>query len=267
MHGSHTRTLVNAEETCHGLQMHSLCQCRCWCEASSVLKWFYLFYVNEYSQTLHSWDNNIYCIESTCPCFILRMNPWKVFLRLETHGTVSSCWYHVSNKLSFCPGDGLDNSVASPGTGDDDDPDKDKKRQKKRGIFPKVATNIMRAWLFQHLTVSAGPHMFSVRLAFNMASRPSLSWNLPTKEILDRVLSCSRRRVCACVRDGSSSIGLSDVRTSSTAQDPSIGTGRVRCRPQAHERFVSSCVWCVWVEASERTGQIPSRLASGPKAE
>uniref|UniRef100_A0A8C8DQ63 Meis homeobox 2a n=1 Tax=Oryzias sinensis TaxID=183150 RepID=A0A8C8DQ63_9TELE len=49
-------------------------------------------------------------------------------------------------------GDGLDNSVASPGTGDDDDPDKDKKRQKKRGIFPKVATNIMRAWLFQHLT-------------------------------------------------------------------------------------------------------------------
>ncbi|CAH8488916.1 unnamed protein product [Heterobilharzia americana] len=28
----------------------------------------------------------------------------------------------------------------------------DLKRQKKRGIFPKVATNIMRAWLFQHLT-------------------------------------------------------------------------------------------------------------------
>ncbi|RXN37920.1 Homeobox [Labeo rohita] len=60
--------------------------------------------------------------------------------------------------LMFCAGvhirtgDGLDNSVASPGTGDDDDPDKDKKRQKKRGIFPKVATNIMRAWLFQHLT-------------------------------------------------------------------------------------------------------------------
>ncbi|XP_035028408.1 homeobox protein Meis1b isoform X3 [Hippoglossus stenolepis] len=50
-------------------------------------------------------------------------------------------------------GDGLDNSVASPSTGDDDDPDKEKKRNKKRGIFPKVATNIMRAWLFQHLTV------------------------------------------------------------------------------------------------------------------
>ncbi|XP_072405370.1 homeobox protein Meis1-like isoform X4 [Chiloscyllium punctatum] len=49
-------------------------------------------------------------------------------------------------------GDALDNSMASPGTGDDDDLDKDKRRQKKRGIFPKVATNIMRAWLFQHLT-------------------------------------------------------------------------------------------------------------------
>ncbi|XP_067830907.1 homeobox protein Meis1-like [Heptranchias perlo] len=49
-------------------------------------------------------------------------------------------------------GDALDNSVASPGTGDDDELDKDKRRQKKRGIFPKVATNIMRAWLFQHLT-------------------------------------------------------------------------------------------------------------------
>ncbi|XP_077192642.1 homeobox protein Meis3 isoform X6 [Paroedura picta] len=49
-------------------------------------------------------------------------------------------------------GDCLDNSVASPSTGDDDDLDRDKKRNKKRGIFPKVATNIMRAWLFQHLS-------------------------------------------------------------------------------------------------------------------
>ncbi|XP_029920483.1 homeobox protein Meis1a [Myripristis murdjan] len=49
-------------------------------------------------------------------------------------------------------GDCLDNGVASPSTGDDDDPDKDKRHNKKRGIFPKVATNIMRAWLFQHLT-------------------------------------------------------------------------------------------------------------------
>ncbi|XP_022622425.1 homeobox protein Meis1-like isoform X4 [Seriola dumerili] len=48
-------------------------------------------------------------------------------------------------------GDCLDNGVASPS--DDDDPDRDKLHNKKRGIFPKVATNILRAWLFQHLTV------------------------------------------------------------------------------------------------------------------
>lgn len=47
-----------------------------------------------------------------------------------------------------------DGSMGS-GDGDDDDlgEDSDKKPPKKRGIFPKVATNIMRAWLFQHLTV------------------------------------------------------------------------------------------------------------------
>lgn len=46
-----------------------------------------------------------------------------------------------------------DASVGSgDGTGEDEDEDRGKKRQKKRGIFPKVATNIMRAWLFQHLT-------------------------------------------------------------------------------------------------------------------
>ncbi|PSN29829.1 hypothetical protein C0J52_26000 [Blattella germanica] len=39
------------------------------------------------------------------------------------------------------------------GTGEEDDDTNGKKNQKKRGIFPKVATNILRAWLFQHLTL------------------------------------------------------------------------------------------------------------------
>uniref|UniRef100_A0ABD2XF28 Uncharacterized protein n=1 Tax=Trichogramma kaykai TaxID=54128 RepID=A0ABD2XF28_9HYME len=38
------------------------------------------------------------------------------------------------------------------GTGEEDDDSSGKKNQKKRGIFPKIATNILRAWLFQHLT-------------------------------------------------------------------------------------------------------------------
>jgi len=50
-----------------------------------------------------------------------------------------------------------DASNASVGSGDgtdgcDDDDPSSKKNAKKRGIFPKVATNILRAWLFQHLT-------------------------------------------------------------------------------------------------------------------
>jgi hypothetical protein len=50
----------------------------------------------------------------------------------------------------------LDNSVGSnEQSGDEDgDTESSKKRQRKRGIFPKVATNMMRAWLFQHFSVS-----------------------------------------------------------------------------------------------------------------
>lgn len=43
---------------------------------------------------------------------------------------------------------------ASLGSGDgteEDDDNRGRRQQKKRGIFPKAATNIMRAWLFQHL--------------------------------------------------------------------------------------------------------------------
>ncbi|XP_060069945.1 homeobox protein Meis1-like [Ylistrum balloti] len=60
---------------------------------------------------------------------------------------------HADNNSEI--GDGLDNSVGSGEGTADEDADGDRsnsKRQKKRGIFPKVATNIMRAWLFQHLT-------------------------------------------------------------------------------------------------------------------
>jgi len=47
-----------------------------------------------------------------------------------------------------------DASNASVGSADgtDDDDMSSKKNSKKRGIFSKVATNILRAWLFQHLT-------------------------------------------------------------------------------------------------------------------
>ncbi|UJR23736.1 hypothetical protein I4U23_026713 [Adineta vaga] len=64
--------------------------------------------------------------------------------------TNSNNGYHGLHDNNSETGDNFANSV---GSGDDDDlDDNTKKRQKKRGIFPKVATNIMRAWLFQHLT-------------------------------------------------------------------------------------------------------------------
>ncbi|XP_065056417.1 homeobox protein homothorax-like isoform X2 [Rhopilema esculentum] len=42
-----------------------------------------------------------------------------------------------------------DSGDSFPGTEEEEN---DRRKQKKRGIFPKVATNIMKAWLFQHLT-------------------------------------------------------------------------------------------------------------------
>ena len=52
-------------------------------------------------------------------------------------------------------GDASNASVGSgDGSGYDEDDPTGKKSSKKRGIFPKVATNVLRAWLFQHLTVS-----------------------------------------------------------------------------------------------------------------
>ena len=63
---------------------------------------------------------------------------------------------HHQLGMTPSPGDGLDTSVASPSSaGEDEELDMERRRNKKRGIFPKVATNIMRAWLFQHLSVRA----------------------------------------------------------------------------------------------------------------
>jgi hypothetical protein len=57
--------------------------------------------------------------------------------------------YHGLHDNNSETGDNFDSVGSGP---EDDLDDNAKKRQKKRGIFPKVATNIMRAWLFQHLT-------------------------------------------------------------------------------------------------------------------
>ncbi|CAL8372246.1 unnamed protein product [Gadus morhua 'NCC'] len=67
-------------------------------------------------------------------------------------GTPGNCGLPSHSTADNCSdtGDGMD--VASPSTGEDEESDRDRRNNKKRGIFPKVATNIMRAWLFQHLS-------------------------------------------------------------------------------------------------------------------
>lgn len=71
-------------------------------------------------------------------------------------------------------GDASNASIGSgEGTGEEDDDSSGKKNQKKRGIFPKVATNILRAWLFQHLTVSVFFFFFILHIgdAFSVFER------------------------------------------------------------------------------------------------
>jgi len=53
--------------------------------------------------------------------------------------------------------DGAGEVVSSAGSADGDAELEvcGKKHQKRRGIFPKLSTNIMRTWLFQHLAVCA----------------------------------------------------------------------------------------------------------------
>lgn len=76
----------------------------------------------------------------------------------STLNSIRLNWYNLYSKVKLShlsPGDASNASIGSgEGTGEEDDDTNGKKNQKKRGIFPKVATNILRAWLFQHLTVS-----------------------------------------------------------------------------------------------------------------
>ncbi|XP_036915406.1 homeobox protein Meis3 isoform X2 [Sturnira hondurensis] len=96
---------------------------------------------------------------SSCPSIPDQNNTWirdhedSGAVALGTPGPSSGGLASQSGDNSSDQGDGLDTSVASPSSGgEDEELDQERRRNKKRGIFPKVATNIMRAWLFQHLS-------------------------------------------------------------------------------------------------------------------
>ncbi|KAM5207929.1 homeobox protein Meis3 isoform 4-T4 [Hipposideros larvatus] len=96
---------------------------------------------------------------ASCPSLPDQNNTWirdhedGGSVHLGTPGPSSGGLASQSGDNSSDQGDGLDTSVASPSSGgEDEELDQERRRNKKRGIFPKVATNIMRAWLFQHLS-------------------------------------------------------------------------------------------------------------------
>uniref|UniRef100_A0A2K5I4F5 Homeobox domain-containing protein n=1 Tax=Colobus angolensis palliatus TaxID=336983 RepID=A0A2K5I4F5_COLAP len=96
---------------------------------------------------------------ASCPSLPDQNNIWirdhedSGSIHLGTPGPSSGGLASQSGDNSSDQGDGLDTSVASPSSGgEDEDLDRERRRNKKRGIFPKLATNIMRAWLFQHLS-------------------------------------------------------------------------------------------------------------------
>nr|XP_039322041.1 homeobox protein Meis3 isoform X2 [Saimiri boliviensis boliviensis] len=104
---------------------------------------------------------------ASCPSLPDQNNIWtreheeSGSVHLGTPGPSSGGLASQSGDNSSDQGDGLDTSVASPSSGEEgEDLDQERRRNKKRGIFPKVATNIMRAWLFQHL--SSGARLASI---------------------------------------------------------------------------------------------------------
>ncbi|XP_054396777.2 homeobox protein Meis3 isoform X2 [Pongo abelii] len=108
---------------------------------------------------------------ASCPSLPDQTNIWigdhedSGSVHLGTPGPSSGGLASQSGDNSSDQGDGLDTSVASPSSGgEDEDLDQERRRNKKRGIFPKVATNIMRAWLFQHLSAGAGRHVIAPSL-------------------------------------------------------------------------------------------------------
>ncbi|XP_064149974.1 homeobox protein Meis3 isoform X3 [Loxodonta africana] len=93
-------------------------------------------------------------------------------VHLGTPGPSSGGLASQSGDNSSDQGDGLDTSVASPSSGgEDEELDQERRRNKKRGIFPKVATNIMRAWLFQHLSPHHSPELPSLGAWWALGTR------------------------------------------------------------------------------------------------
>ncbi|KYQ58136.1 Homeobox protein homothorax [Trachymyrmex zeteki] len=115
-------------------------------------------------------------------------------------------------------GDASNASIGSgEGTGEEDDDSSGKKNQKKRGIFPKVATNILRAWLFQHLTIS-GVIRLPCESGNHIAARlmPLPHWGVEMLDIETTKFAGVKSQLSATVE---SSLRRAGFRETATAKD------------------------------------------------
>ena len=90
------------------------------------------------------------------------------------------------NDFIWFTGDASNASVGSGDGTDDcngDDPGRKSKNSKKHS-FPKLATNILRAWLFQHLTVSQFNLIDWILICLFWSPKPSVLSPLPTLSLL-----------------------------------------------------------------------------------
>jgi hypothetical protein len=105
---------------------------------------------NDHNQTLKS---NSDSSESRSP--VQQQQQQQQFLSIQqTNNYMPSSTIQYSHQ-SIDETDKSSENFESSIEGDyyEENDDNNKRRQKKRGIFPKAATSLMRAWLFQHLNV------------------------------------------------------------------------------------------------------------------
>lgn len=120
-------------------------------------------------------------------------------------GVGDRVWWQVLSDgwFLYWTGDGLDNSLGSgDGTADEDSETLGSaaKRQKKRGIFPKIATNIMRAWLFQHLTVMLSTlHLLQLPSCITVQYNACMMLNIVRARLSQHLLNCSVALQCSTV--------------------------------------------------------------------
>ena len=94
---------------------------------------------------------------------------------MSSSSTATIPYSHPSVDETDKSSENFESSIEGDYYEENDDHAGNKRRQKKRGIFPKAATSLMRAWLFQHLNVCVlivHCCTFSMLLSLFLASVP-----------------------------------------------------------------------------------------------